>query len=410
MLANNNPEDDTGFTVMVYFIAGMACFTMIGLFYEKNTAAVNGCFMGFVKLHLELFSRLPGEPGENAGFILQSLAQYQPDSFSLKEILAQVSFVGSYLKWIVAPLLGVLFACTLFSRKMMSVSDFYKIRHNLNTLLKNNIKEFPCMAPVANRKQSILDEPLDKGPWRTARQPIQYVAQHNLLLKDQKPVPARLLIRKDGLVNESSPLLQDSNSRHLTLDSPKAYDLFAGQLGSPFKGFGSLKRYQKGLAAAFIAFGCGQKEKASGLLDRMSLSFREPSKKSSFFKLDVNGSDRLIEKFKTHPDFIAGTFKHASFTNVWLVSLLETARKKGVLPCSQFIWLRPVDRVLWYALNQAGGRTAWVEAAGVFSHFQAEETLNQTIPYPEVESAVTGLINTLERSGWLQDEKETGTV
>ncbi len=50
------------------------------------------------------------------------------------------------------------------------------------------------------------------------------------------------------------------------------------------------------------------------------------------------------------------------------MGLLIYAKRKGVLASSQFIWLRPYDRTLWYALNQIGGKATWAEAAGPWAH------------------------------------------
>src|SRR5260363_436592 len=55
-----------------------------------------------------------------------------------------------------------------------------------------------------------------------------------------------------------------------------------------------------------------------------------------------------------------------------LMALLIEARTLGVLPSSHFIWLKPLDRALWYALNTAGRKVPFIESAGVFNQMQAE--------------------------------------
>ena len=84
------------------------------------------------------------------------------------------------------------------------------------------------------------------------------------------------------------------------------------------------------------------------------------------------------------------------------MALLGEARKKGVLATSQFIWLRPLDRPLWYALNQCGGRAAWTEALAAWAHFQAEEHAGKTLSAPHIDAAVESLKNSLESQGWLK--------
>jgi hypothetical protein len=98
-----------------------------------------------------------------------------------------------------------------------------------------------------------------------------------------------------------------------------------------------------------------------------------------------------------HPELA----RHASYVNVWFTALLRLARRRGALPSSLWIWLRPTDRTLFYALNQLGGRAAWVEAAGVWSHYAAEERKGRPLSDPDVSSAVAGLASALRGEGWL---------
>ncbi len=83
-----------------------------------------------------------------------------------------------------------------------------------------------------------------------------------------------------------------------------------------------------------------------------------------------------------------------------MMALLVQARKKAMLPPSQFLWLRPTDRSLWYALHQMGGRMPWVEAAAAWSHFYAEEQIGKAVAVPHVTEAVTGLQAALNDEGW----------
>ena len=87
-----------------------------------------------------------------------------------------------------------------------------------------------------------------------------------------------------------------------------------------------------------------------------------------------------------------------------MMALLGEARKKGVLATSQFIWLRPMDRPLWYALSQCGGRAAWAEGLAAWSHFQAEEHAGKTLSAPHLKAAVESLKNSLDAQGWLKSD------
>ena len=57
-----------------------------------------------------------------------------------------------------------------------------------------------------------------------------------------------------------------------------------------------------------------------------------------------------------------------SYALTLMGSMLELARADGVLAVAEFIWLKPVDRRLWYMLGSAGRQTPFVEVSGPSSH------------------------------------------
>ena len=85
------------------------------------------------------------------------------------------------------------------------------------------------------------------------------------------------------------------------------------------------------------------------------------------------------------------------------MALLTRARHKGVLASSQFLWLRPLDRPLWYALNQCGGRAAWAEGFAAWAHYAAEEKAKKALAEPHITQAVRRLRDSLSTQGWLTD-------
>ena len=91
--------------------------------------------------------------------------------------------------------------------------------------------------------------------------------------------------------------------------------------------------------------------------------------------------------------------QHA-FTSTALLRALKTAREQGgVLAPAQFVWLRAVDRNLWYPLNNLGRAASHIEAAAAMSHFRAELAANKPIPNPQVDPAIIGLEEYLAETG-----------
>jgi len=62
----------------------------------------------------------------------------------------------------------------------------------------------------------------------------------------------------------------------------------------------------------------------------------------------------------------------------------------GVLPTSSFLWLKEIDRPLWYALNNVGRRAFHVEGAGAICHFFHERIADQPLETPMFDEAIMG--------------------
>jgi intracellular multiplication protein IcmP len=74
-----------------------------------------------------------------------------------------------------------------------------------------------------------------------------------------------------------------------------------------------------------------------------------------------------------------------------MASMLEAARLDGVLSSAEFLWLKPIDRQLWFMLNSVGRWTAVVEVGGPFAHWLAEKEIGRPIKTPLVDQATKAL-------------------
>lgn len=98
----------------------------------------------------------------------------------------------------------------------------------------------------------------------------------------------------------------------------------------------------------------------------------------------------------------AGVAARHAYTAPALMSVLNVARlRAGVLAPSQFVWVKLVDRPLFYALQSLGfeseglGRYAHpnprIEAAGVRDHWASERAAEQPMTAPSIASAMQAL-------------------
>ena len=74
-----------------------------------------------------------------------------------------------------------------------------------------------------------------------------------------------------------------------------------------------------------------------------------------------------------------------------MASLLEASRDDGVMPSADFLWLKLVDRRLWYMLNCVGRQTPYVEVGGPFAHWVAEKVTGRRSLAPMIDEAIKGL-------------------
>lgn len=267
--------------------------------------------------------------------------------YSAKELSIIGSGIGYFSRFFYIGIIGF-FAYKVWKK---NPSQRFKVRYSMKTLAKSEQRQWPAIAPVVNL--DLVSEPIDKGKWAMAKRPVDFARYYSLLDEENK------LIRN------------------------KSEKLFAAQLGKLWEGPNRLRPYERALFTAFIAQACGDLEGAKKGLNLLSVSMAAGKPDYSWVLplLKTHYKDEKIQKIVK---------KHAYVYTV-MASVLKEARTFGVCASAQFIWLRPVNRPLWYTLNGVGRRVAFAEVAGIFAHWIAEEVAGQAIERPYVIKAVDGL-------------------
>lgn len=228
---------------------------------------------------------------------------------------------------------------------------------NMQTLKESEQRIWPYIAPMVN--VNLMKESFDKGPYAMGIKPYDYAVKHHLLL-DPKNVT--------------------------TLDTKRAEKLFTSQLGKPFSNIKRMKKHERALLAVFAAHGCGDKKGAMNAINQMAIS---AATKGLNRMPDFSAVEPLY-KYLEDPKVVEELNKHAYILTV-LPQMLQFARGTGVFPPSYFIWLKPRDRTLWYILNCVGRQVSYVEVAGIFGHWKAEQVAKHKLDTPFVSKAVHGL-------------------
>ncbi|WP_077216775.1 secretion/conjugation apparatus DotM-related subunit [Piscirickettsia litoralis] len=137
--------------------------------------------------------------------------------------------------------------------------------------------------------------------------------------------------------------------------------------------------------AIFSAFSCYKRDEAEQILDNLS---KQAS--SNVESMNYSVAEPLLHKYGEKVSVQQVIQKHY-YTYTIFSSLLLAARESGIVAPASFLWLKKVDRSLWYCLNNVGRRAVFIEAAAVRAHWQAELKIGQPISIPMVESAVLNL-------------------
>lgn len=286
--------------------------------------------------------------------------------------------VGAYLAY---PLLAILLILAAISYFLSPVANLKKV-YTMSRLAEQEEHEWPQIVPVV--KLDLVAQDIDTGPWAMSLQPMHFAKKYDLIqLETITEQHGEILVH---------PLVK------VILKRNEAQRVFALQLGKYWNGVNNLSMPSKALFAIFAARIAGDRAGSSRLIYTIGGSARGKT-------LDFSGVEELITKHANNKYVQRITQRHA-FEYTVLASLLLLSRDDGVLASSDFLWLKPVDRMLWYVLNTVGRKTPFVEIAGVFAHWMAELRFGRKLRVPFVETAVDGLDIALQEVQFKADNVE----
>ena len=399
-----NQEKSSDSTVFLLIALALVVFLGLPALYAAKAGSINAFLLDVAKWELRPFWIL----SEDVEKVLTHLAQTPPEAFTWKQVMAALEYAGSWLRWPLFAMLGGLFYLAWTGR-----GKSFTRRFSMETLLENNVRSFPCLAPVVGRGKYLLDpKNFDEGPWMMARSPLQFALEKGLLRdgKDEAFTPDQAL--RNGLGEADMPAYGQGR-----FDRSRAMNVFHEQLGPKFMGVADLPPFRQALAAAFLAYAAGERKEAVAILDEMSLSYtqepeadtpptegaeKDPEPRCTVLE-DPAFRERIGDTLARHRGILEEPClkRHSAYVLPWFMALLTRARKKGVLAGPQFLFTRPIDRPLWYALNQCGGRAAWVEAFAPWAHYMAEEKAGKALEKPDMADAAYSLEAALDALGWL---------
>lgn len=203
--------------------------------------------------------------------------------------------------------------------------------HDHQSLLERLNEIFPHTTPILHKDLLNKEYP----GWEVSVGPYEFAKKHKLL--------------KNGRLDEAA-----------------AEGVFISQVGNKFS-IDTMKPHEKALYAVFAAKIENDKEASQQLLEGLSRSWTDARNAP-----DYSLAEPLFQKYRhTHTPF---SMVH-SYTKTVLMSMFAAAKLRGKLAPAFFLWLKPVDRYLFYALNRVGAKTPFTEGSGAWNHWEAEQVV-----------------------------------
>jgi intracellular multiplication protein IcmP len=307
--------------------------------------------------------------------VAYSISTMDVNTVGVPDLLNVGSAVGYYMRVPCALIIfGLAFSVYYFNKVRL-----YKRTYDMRTLRTMEQTNWPQISPVA--KLDLIKENIDKGPWAMAMTPVQFCKRYGLLEEFRRG-------HQEGVARK------DTNKIEVSLKRGACNKHFIMQIGPLWAGTSRLPIHTKALFAIFAGRANSDPE-AVAMLRRLG--------ESSNSKLDFKGVEALLKKHEGTKLVQQVITSHAYVLTV-MASMLALARTDGVQASADFLWLKPLDRRLWYTLNTVGRQTPFTEVAGIFAHWVAEKEMGKKILIPMVEEATNALEQALKEIIYKRDE------
>ena len=269
-----------------------------------------------------------------------------------------------------------------------SVQFRLRRKFDMKTLSQQEQTVWPQISVAT--KHDILAEDLDNGPWAMAMSPVQFCKKNKLVS-----------IEVAEQVGSGFSKTKSAEFK-VVVDRVRTERAFSVQLGRSFHGVDQMPPHRRAFFAVFAARGCRDSKAAHALVKQLAISGADG-------KLNFDGVDELWKKHIKNKAIVEICERHA-YEFTMFISLLLFAREDGVVPSSEFLWVKPLDRRLWYVINNVGRQTPSVEVGGIFCHWYHEMALKRALNSPKVQAAVTAVELALTEVIYIPDDAEKAEI
>jgi intracellular multiplication protein IcmP len=315
--------------------------------------------------------------------IEMELRTIQPSGYKLIEFHQLVRYSDEVGKVLAYPV-SIILACLAVLVYVNHITLRFRKTYTMQRLIDEETKDWPQITPIA--KIDLVKQHVDTGAWAMGLTPMQFAKKY------------RLLIEERG-VQSASPGVFDPNPKvTATLSRGNAARIFMMQLGPYWQGPDRLPIYAQALYAAFAARAAGDRVGSLKLLTQISGS-------TNTGKLNFSGTKELLAKYRDNKHVLKASASHAFVITV-MATMLILARQDGVLASADFLWLKPLDRRMWFMLNTVGRKTPFAEVGGPYAHWLVETQYSRPIKVPMIDEAVNALELAIKETLYIPDDKE----
>lgn len=317
--------------------------------------------------------------------------------------VSEVSFVDwvSFVNLAATPLTLLISVSYILSMPLLALRKRPSIfrKFTPEQLMEHTVHVFSGVAPVIKIRKKIVNNELPQ--WR-----IQVTPQEVFLGSyDGEPMV------KDGAFDRGVATRYFAGLRKETIDGRMVSVMLGRQIVDLVRDAGRfrsicfpdrLSNEGKALFAlwAAVAFGGqdGKKEYAEYSRKLNMSAYGSPTGMANLTVIQP-----LYDKYRANKQ-VANLFAVHHWEHTFLFALLEIAQRRGRYTTAEVLWLRPTNRVMFFALNSCGAKTPHVEAAATFAQVNYEKSCHQQkrlplvkgsdgrlVHYIAVEKAVDGL-------------------
>lgn len=315
---------------------------------------------------------------------LEISKQLIPQGLSLDLAYALSDSAGSYLRYPLA--FYLLFICFFVFKSNVHLR--LKKKFDMRSLAKQEKVNWPQIEIVT--EQDLLAADLDNGPWAMAMTPLQFAKKNKLVQVNQVDQNDRRFAK----IKTAEYVL--------VLNKTRAARAFTLQLGRAFESVMAMPIHRRAIFVVFASRGSRDTEQANRLITQFAHSAAQG-------RLDCTGVDALCLRYVQNTR-VQEILKIHAYEFTAFISMLLFAREDGVLASSDFLWVKPLDRRLWYVINNVGRQTPAVEVGGVFSHWYYEVALKRPLSTPRIAEAVKALDVALSEVFYVPTEEEKAAL